>query len=74
MFECVFDIDPEAGEAALRALVEQFERLKSAAAAAQAHDMLVASSGLGGAELDEGLRKAVESGPGGTTVREERVN
>ncbi|WP_137147577.1 DUF222 domain-containing protein [Mycolicibacterium sp. CR10] len=36
MFECVFDIDPEAGEAALRAQVEQFERLKSAAAAAQA--------------------------------------
>ncbi len=36
VFECVFDIDPEAGEAALRAQVEQFERLKSAAAAAQA--------------------------------------
>ena len=36
MFERVFDFDPEAGEAELRALVEQFERLKSVAAAAQA--------------------------------------
>ena len=36
MFECLFDVDPEAGEAALRDQVEQLERLKSAAAAAQA--------------------------------------
>ena len=36
MFECVFDIDPGAGEAALRAQVERFEQLKSKAAAAQA--------------------------------------
>ena len=36
MFECVFDIDSGAGEAALRAQVERFERLKSKAAAAQA--------------------------------------
>ncbi|GJF09324.1 HNH endonuclease [Mycolicibacterium cyprinidarum] len=36
MFENVFDIDPSASEAALRARVEHFERLKSAAAAAQA--------------------------------------
>ncbi|MBX7433185.1 13E12 repeat family protein, partial [Mycobacterium sp. Y57] len=36
MFESVFDIDPGAGEADLRDLVERCERLKSAAAAAQA--------------------------------------
>ena len=36
MFESVFDIDSEAGEADLRAMVEQFEKLKSAAAAGQA--------------------------------------
>lgn len=36
MFESVFEVDPEAGEAALRAQVEQLERLKSTAAAAQA--------------------------------------
>lgn len=36
MFESVFDIDPNAGEARLRDQVEQFERVKSAAAAAQA--------------------------------------
>ena len=36
MFESLFDIDDAAGEAALRAEVERLERLKSAAAAAQA--------------------------------------
>ena len=36
MFESVFDIDSGAGEADLRAKVEQFEKLKSAAAAGQA--------------------------------------
>lgn len=36
MFESLFEIDPEAAEADLRAQVEQFERMKSAAAAAQA--------------------------------------
>lgn len=36
VFESVFDIDPAAGEAELRAEVERFERLKAAAAAAQA--------------------------------------
>lgn len=36
MFESVFDVDPGAGEAELRAQVERLERLKSAAAAAQA--------------------------------------
>ena len=36
MFECVFDIDPGAGESALRAQVELFEQVKSKAAAAQA--------------------------------------
>ncbi len=36
MFESLFDIDPEAAEADLRAKVEQFEQMKSAAAAAQA--------------------------------------
>ncbi|KUI35391.1 HNH endonuclease [Mycobacterium sp. IS-1496] len=36
MFESVFDVDPGAGEAELRAHVEQLERVKSAAAAAQA--------------------------------------
>ncbi len=36
MFENLFDIDPSAGEAELRARVEQFEQLKSAATAAQA--------------------------------------
>ncbi|MCH9667835.1 MAG: HNH endonuclease [Actinomycetia bacterium] len=36
MFESVFDIDPGAGEAQLRAQVEALERVKSAAAAAQA--------------------------------------
>ena len=36
MFESVFDIDGAASEAQLRARVEEFERLKSAAAAAQA--------------------------------------
>ncbi|MDY6998278.1 MAG: HNH endonuclease, partial [Actinomycetota bacterium] len=36
MFESLFDIDPAAGEAELRAVVERCEQLKSAAAAAQA--------------------------------------
>jgi len=36
MFESLFDIDPAAGEAQLRGRVEELERLKSAAAAAQA--------------------------------------
>ncbi|MGB7358070.1 MAG: HNH endonuclease, partial [Mycobacterium sp.] len=36
MFESVFDIDPGAGEAELRAQVESLETLKSVAAAAQA--------------------------------------
>ncbi|GAB3218696.1 DUF222 domain-containing protein [Mycolicibacterium hippocampi] len=36
MFERVFDVDAEAGEAELRAQVEQLEKLKSVAAAAQA--------------------------------------
>ncbi|MCT7657886.1 13E12 repeat family protein [Mycobacterium deserti] len=36
MFESLFDIDPAASEAQLRADVERLERLKSAAAAAQA--------------------------------------
>ncbi|MGE2714657.1 HNH endonuclease [Mycolicibacterium litorale] len=36
MFESVFDVDPDAGEAQLREQVEQLERMKSAAAAAQA--------------------------------------
>jgi len=36
VFESVFDIDESAGQAELRAEVERLERLKSAAAAAQA--------------------------------------
>ncbi|MDF2582510.1 MAG: hypothetical protein K0R33_1153, partial [Mycobacterium sp.] len=36
MFESLFDIDPDATEAELRADIERFERLKSGAAAAQA--------------------------------------
>ncbi|MGB3351407.1 MAG: DUF222 domain-containing protein, partial [Mycobacterium sp.] len=36
MFENLFDVDPGAGEAQLRAQVEHFEQVKSAAAAAQA--------------------------------------
>ncbi len=36
MFENLFDINPVAGEADLRAKIEQFEQMKSAAAAAQA--------------------------------------
>jgi hypothetical protein len=36
MFESVFEVDPDAGEAQLREQVEQLERLKSTAAAAQA--------------------------------------
>ncbi|MGB7358538.1 MAG: HNH endonuclease, partial [Mycobacterium sp.] len=36
MFENVFDIDPGAGEAELRAQVESLEKLKSVAAATQA--------------------------------------
>ncbi|MGV0744347.1 HNH endonuclease [Mycolicibacterium sp. XJ870] len=36
MFESLFDIDPEASEEELRVQVETFERMKSAAAAAQA--------------------------------------
>ncbi|PRC52120.1 HNH endonuclease, partial [Mycobacterium sp. ITM-2017-0098] len=36
MFDSLFDIDSAASEAQLRAAVERFERLKSAAAAAQA--------------------------------------
>ncbi|MGB3353485.1 MAG: DUF222 domain-containing protein, partial [Mycobacterium sp.] len=36
MFESLFDVDPGAGEAALRAQVEHLEQVKSAAAAAQA--------------------------------------
>ena len=36
MFESLFEIDPEAAESDLRAMVERLERMKSAAAAAQA--------------------------------------
>ncbi|ORA22511.1 DUF222 domain-containing protein [Mycobacterium aquaticum] len=36
MFESLFEVDPQASEAELRAQVETFEQLKSAAAAAQA--------------------------------------
>ena len=36
VFESMFDIDPGASQAELRARVEEFERVKSAAAAAQA--------------------------------------
>jgi len=36
MFESMFDIDPEASESQLRARVEEFEQMKSAAAAGQA--------------------------------------
>jgi len=58
MFECLFDIDPAAGEAQLRARVEEFERVKSAAAAAQARATVLWESKRRAAEAAAGVPAA----------------
>ncbi len=58
MFESVFDIDGGAGEAQLCAQVETFERLKSAAAAAQARATALWAAKRRAAEQAAGVPKA----------------
>lgn len=58
MFESMFDIDPGAGEAELRADIERFERLKSAAAAAQARATALWSAKRRAAEAVAGVPAA----------------
>jgi hypothetical protein len=58
MFECVFDIDPGAGESALRAQVELFEQVKSKAAAAQARATALWESRRRAAETAAGVPAA----------------
>ncbi len=55
MFESLFDVDPAAGEAVLRAQVEHFEHLKSAAAAAQARLTALWAQKRRAAELAAGV-------------------
>ncbi|KUI36711.1 DUF222 domain-containing protein [Mycobacterium sp. GA-2829] len=57
MFETLFDIDPDAGEGELRAQVERLERVKSAAAAAQARATAVWASKREAAEAAAGVPK-----------------
>ncbi|MGV0835304.1 DUF222 domain-containing protein [Mycolicibacterium thermoresistibile] len=57
MVESLFDIDPEAGEAALRECVERFERMKSAAAAAQARATALWAAKRRAAEVAAGVPK-----------------
>ncbi|AKS32254.1 DUF222 domain-containing protein [Mycolicibacterium goodii] len=59
MFESMFDIDPQASEADLRDRIEQFERLKAQAAAAQAR----------AAALWDQKRRAAEAAAGVATAR-----
>ena len=56
MFESMFDIDPGAGQAELRGLVERLERLKSAAAAAQARATALWAEKRAAAEESAGVR------------------
>lgn len=58
MFESLFDIDPGSGEAELRAVVERLERLKSAAAAAQARATALWSAKRRAAEAAAGIPAA----------------
>ena len=58
MFESLFDVDPGAGEAALRAQVEHFEQLKSAAAAAQARATALWADKRRAAEQAAGVSRA----------------
>ena len=58
VFESVFDIDGAASEAQLRARVEEFERLKSAAAAAQARATALWAAKRRDAEAAAGVPKA----------------
>ncbi|MCK0176837.1 13E12 repeat family protein [Mycolicibacterium sp. F2034L] len=55
MFERVFDVDPSAGEAELRAQVEKLEQLKSAAAAAQARATALWAARRRAAEVAAGV-------------------
>lgn len=57
MFESLFDDDPDAGEADLRAQVEQLERVKSAAAAAQARATAARAARRDAAEAAAGVPK-----------------
>lgn len=57
MFETMFDIDPHAGEAQLRAQIERLERVKSAAAAAQARATAAWAAKRQGAEAASGVPK-----------------
>ncbi|WP_137146583.1 DUF222 domain-containing protein [Mycolicibacterium sp. CR10] len=58
MFESLFDIDDAASESQLRARVEEFERLKSAAAAAQARATAMWADKRRAAEATAGVPKA----------------
>ncbi len=58
MFESLFDIDDAASESQLRARVEEFERLKSAAAAAQARATAMWADKRRAAEAAAGVPKA----------------
>lgn len=62
MIETLFDISPDDGEPALRAKIERFERLKSAAAAAQAR----------ATALWEAKRRAAEEAAGVPTAKRAR--
>ncbi|QFS91657.1 hypothetical protein FIV07_12915 [Mycobacterium sp. THAF192] len=58
MFESVFDIDPGASEAELRAVIERCEHLKSAAAAAQARATALWAAQRAAAEKAAGVPAA----------------
>ncbi len=58
MFESVFEVDAGAGEAQLRAQVERFERVKSAAAAGQARATALWAEKRRAAEQAAGVPKA----------------
>ncbi len=58
MFESLFEVDAGAGEAQLRAQVERFERLKSAAAAGQARATALWAEKRRAAEQAAGVPKA----------------
>ena len=58
MFESLFDIDPGASEAELRAVIERCEHLKSAAAAAQARATALWAAQRDAAEKTAGVPAA----------------
>ncbi|PRC46292.1 HNH endonuclease, partial [Mycobacterium sp. ITM-2017-0098] len=58
MFESLFDVDPDASQAELRAVVERCERLKSAAAAAQARATALWAAKRRAAEIGAGVSAA----------------